>query len=90
MVRRLVGRLIQPKWQLTSEHPGTSKEQESLTEANGWQRPKCKGYFFSMKRRKTSVDHVQEEDDDDDNSPMEDEIGYLDETGRQNVVEDSN
>lgn len=48
------------------------------------------GLFFSMKRRKTSVDHVQEEDDDDDNSPIEDEIGYLDETGRQNVVEDSN
>jgi len=47
------------------------------------------GLFFSMKRRKTSVNHVQEEDDDDDNSPIEDEIGYLDETGRQNAVEDS-
>ena len=42
----------------------------------------------SLKRRKTSVDHVQEEDDDDDNSLTEDEIVYLDETARQNAVED--
>ena len=41
-----------------------------------------------MKRRKTSVGHVQEEDDDDDNSLIEDEIVYLDETARQNAVED--
>ena len=49
------------------------------------------GFFSrlaSMKRGKTTVDHVQEEDDDDDNSLIEDEIGYLDETARQNAVED--
>ena len=37
----------------------------------------------SMKRRKTSVDHVQEDDDDDDNILIENEIVYLDETARQ-------
>ena len=41
-----------------------------------------------MKRRKTSVNHVQEEDDDDDNSLIEDEIGYLDKTARKNAVGD--
>lgn len=48
------------------------------------------GFFSrlaSMKRRKTTVDQVQEEEDDNE-SLIEDEISYLDETARRNAVED--
>lgn len=61
------------------------KRSEWLTKAQ------VQGFFSrlaSMKRRKTSVYQVQEEEDDDDNSLIEDEIVYLDETDRQNAVED--
>lgn len=49
------------------------------------------GFFSrlaSTKRRKTTVDQVQDEEDDDENSLIQDEISYLDEKARRNAVED--